>query len=187
MNMTKVKNPSSPSWFCVQTQSKREHIAAQWLKRHLEIEVFVPRIRFQRAEARGLIWSTEALFPNYLFAKFAPACLMQHVDCASGVRGVVRFGNQCPTVPDNVIEHLQASLGGEEVHVLDQQLQPGETVRLAGGAFHGVEAMVTRVMPARQRVTVLLEFLGRQTTLELNASALAPVTNQRLRAFRPSP
>ena len=50
--------------------------------------------------------------------------------------------------------------------------RPGEAVRVAGGAFHGLRAVITRVMPSRERVAVLLEFLGRQTTVELPKEAL---------------
>jgi transcription antitermination factor NusG len=38
--------------------------------------------------------------------------------------------------------------------------------------FHGLRAVITRVMPSRERVAVLLEFLGRQTTVELPGEAL---------------
>ena len=43
----------------------------------------------------------------------------------------------------------------------------GQEVEIATGAFAGFHGIVTRVMSARDRVTVLLEFLGRQTTVEL--------------------
>jgi transcriptional antiterminator RfaH len=182
-NMTTATS-CSPAWFCVRTQSKREHIAASWLKRQCEIEVFAPRIRFRRPQARGPVWFTEALFPNYLFARFDLAALIQIVDFASGVRGVVRFGNHCPAIPDNVIEGLRACVGPNQLHILYPSFRPGETVRLAGGLFHGLEAVVTQVLPARQRVTVLLEFLGRQTTLQVDAAAVSPMESQRAKVFQ---
>jgi transcriptional antiterminator RfaH len=128
-----------------------------------------------------MVWFTEALFPNYLFARFDLSSLAQQVDFAPGVRGLVRFGQHCPTIPHQVIEVLQASVGPEQVRVIDEWVQPGETVQLAGNVFHGLEAVVTQVVPARQRVIVLLEFLGRQTTVELDSAALAPVSNHRIR------
>jgi hypothetical protein len=42
-----------------------------------------------------------------------------------------------------------------------------------------VKAVVTRVMPARQRVAVLLEFLGRQTAVELESAAVIREGDQR--------
>jgi transcription antitermination factor NusG len=45
-------------------------------------------------------------------------------------------------------------------------------VIIGSGVFEGLEAVVTRVMPGPQRVAVLLDFLGRQTTLEVPTSEL---------------
>jgi transcriptional antiterminator RfaH len=170
---------SAPSWYCVRTQSKREHIAAHWLRSHLQIEVFLPRIRFQRSQPRGLVWFTEALFPTYLFARFDLAALLQNVDCAPGIRGVVRFRHHCPSIPEDIIGALQTRFGPDEVRILDHELRPGQTVRLAGGAFHGLDGVVTRVLPARQRVVVLMEFLGRQTMVEVETAGVARVEDVR--------
>jgi len=64
-------------------------------------------------------------------------------------------------------------VGSEEIHVIPEELRPGDTVQISGGVFHGLSALVTRAMPGRQRVAVLLEFLGRQTMVELaNESVL---------------
>ena len=164
-----------PAWFCVRTQPKHEHIAAAHLRQDADISVYLPRIRFKRATRRGPVWFTEALFPNYLFARFDLAASLRRVCHARGVRGVVHFGDRWPIVPEAVIEELRATVGGDEVHVVREELRPGETVQIAGGAFHGLHAVVTRVMPSRERVAVLLEFLGRQTTVEL---ALASVVRE---------
>jgi transcriptional antiterminator RfaH len=160
------------AWFCVRTLPKHEHIAAAHLKQDADLEVYLPRIRFKRATRRGPVWFTEALFPNYLFARFDLAACIRRVCHARGVRGVVHFGNRWPIVPESVIEELRASVGTDHVHVIREELRPGETVQIAGGVFHGLRAVVTRVMPSRERVAVLLEFLGRQTTVELPGQAV---------------
>jgi transcriptional antiterminator RfaH len=85
---------------------------------------------------------------------------------------VVHFGDRWPIVPEAVIEELRASIGADQVHVIREELRPGEAVQIAGGVFHGLRAVVTRVMPSRERVAVLLEFLGRQTSVELPSAAL---------------
>ena len=162
----------TPAWFCVRSQPKHEHIAAAHLQREPGIEVYLPRIRFKRATRRGPVWFTEALFPNYLFARFDLAACLRQVCHSRGVRGVVHFGDRWPIVPESVIEELRVTLGGEPVHVIREALQPGETVQIAGGVFHGLRAVITRAMPRRERVAVLLESLGRQTTVELPNAAL---------------
>jgi transcriptional antiterminator RfaH len=155
------------AWFCIRSQPKHEHIAAAHLKKEVGIEVYLPRIRFKRATRRGPVWFTEALFPSYFFARFELAADLPSVCHARGVGGVVHFGHRWPMIPDAVVEEMRATVGPEEVHVIREDLRPGETVQIAGGVLHGLRAVVTRVMPSRERAAVLLEFLGRQTTVEL--------------------
>jgi transcriptional antiterminator RfaH len=157
----------SAAWFCIRSQPKHEHIAAAHLKREPGVEVYLPRIRFKRSTRRGPVWFTEALFPSYLFARFDFATRLRQLSQVRGVSGVVHFGNQWPTIPDAVIEDLRATVGSDEVHVIQNEILPGEAVEISGGAFHGLQAVVIRVMPSRDRVAVLLEFLGRQTTVEV--------------------
>jgi transcriptional antiterminator RfaH len=160
------------AWFCIRSQAKHEHIAAAHLRREEGIEVCLPRLRLKRATRRGPVWFTEALFPGYLFARFDLNANLRKVCHARGVRGLVHFGDRWPIVPDAVIEELRATLGPDQVHVINQDFHPGERVQIAGGAFHGLRAVVTRVMPSQERVAVLLEFLGRQTTVELARETL---------------
>jgi transcription antitermination factor NusG len=67
---------------------------------------------------------------------------------------------------------------GADLRVIEDVLKPGDAVQIIDGALLGLEAVVTRVMPAQSRVAVLLNFLGRQTTVELDRNQLIfPATN----------
>ena len=70
----------------MRTLPKREHIAAAELRQHPDVEVFLPRIRFQRPTRTGPAWVTEALFLNYLFARFDLNSRLRLVQAARGVR-----------------------------------------------------------------------------------------------------
>jgi transcriptional antiterminator RfaH len=168
----------SCEWYCARTQNKREHIAAHWLRARHGIESFLPRIRYRRVEARGAVWTTEALFPNYLFVRCDLARAWQQVQCVPGVTELVRFGSQCPSIPGEVIEGLRALLGAQDVYVIEDRLAPGDAVRIFEGPFEGLEAIVTRVLPAGERVRVLLELLGRQTSVELPVSGVAGIARE---------
>ncbi len=167
------------AWFCVRTRPRHEHIAAAGLRQHEDIEVFLPRVRFQRSTRRGLAWVTEALFTSYLFARFQPHLALRRIQASQGVAGVVHFGPNWPTLPDHVIKEIQALMGPEEVHVIQHDLHPGDPVEIASGTFQGLRAVVTRIVPARQRVAVLLDFLGRQTMVELDMNQIFPDTTAR--------
>ncbi len=162
----------APAWYCLQTQPKHEHIAAAHLQHHWNLEVYLPRIRFKRPTRQGPVWQTEPMFPNYLFARFPLLACHRKVHHAPGVRGIVHFGDTWPVIPAAAIDELRAAIGAEHVHVVSDELQPGDPVLIAGGAFHNLAAVVTRVMSSRQRVAVLLDFLGRQTAVELDRRTL---------------
>jgi transcriptional antiterminator RfaH len=165
-----VKNGASSEWFCVRTQPKHEHIAARHLSQLLHVDVFHPRLRYVRATRRGPVSTTESLFPNYLFARFNWQSCLNLVQYSSGVSEVVHFGNNWPSIPDDLINELRAHFGNETIRTIPPAPEVGETILVSNGIFEGLEAVVTRVMPGAQRVAVLLDFLGRQSSVELRTT-----------------
>lgn len=161
-----------PQWFCLRSHSKHEHIAARHVGQLAEVETFLPRVRFRRTRRQGPVWVTEALFPNYLFARFNWHTHIRLVRHAPGVSDVVHFGKRWPTVPDEVMLELRSRFADASVYVIGETWSPGDEVRISGGAFHGLAGVITRVMPARERVAVLLEFLGRQTAVEIPTASI---------------
>lgn len=170
--MTTDINSSNPAWFCVRTRTKAEHLAAAGLRERHGLEVFCPRIRFRRPTRTGVKWFVEALFPGYLFARFAPREMLKPVLYASHVTGLVKFGGQYAVLPDAVVETLRREVGETELKVFDQPLQPGDTARVVVGPFAGIEAVVKCVLPSRNRVRILLDFLGRAMEVEIGGDAL---------------
>ena len=160
------------AWFCLRSQPRHEHIAARQLALMSDIEVFNPRIRFARPTRHGPVWVTESLFPNYLFARFDWREALNRVHYAPGVSGIVHFGSRWPIVPALFIDDIRKLVGEGGVHEISKDFANGDKVRFAGGSFHGLEAIVTQVLPGQQRVAVLLDFLGRQTTVEVGADSI---------------
>ena len=62
---------------------------------------------------------------------------------------------------------------GETVEIVSE-IKEGEEVKVVEGPFLGVRALVTRVLPARERVAILLSMLGQEREIEVPASALLP-------------
>jgi transcriptional antiterminator RfaH len=170
--------PKAIAWFCIRSQQKHEHIAARHLAQIEDVEVFNPRIRFSRSTRQGPVWVTESLFPNYVFARFDWEKSLARVHYAPGVKHVVHFGVKWPTIPDEIIAELRANLGTGDLQVVDMNLEPGDHIEVAGGALHGLKAVVAQVMPARQRVAILMNFLGRQTMVEVSISSVVREKNR---------
>ena len=162
---------AAPAWFCVRSQIKHEHIAAQHLRALPGVDVFCPRVRFQRATRRGKVWFTEAMFPNYLFARFALRELRQ-IQAVKGVAGIVHFGAFFAPVADDIIAELRQRLDDSDLKIFPDDVQPGDEVVIADGSFMGLTAVVQRLLPAKDRVRVLLEFLNRPVETEVAAASL---------------
>ncbi len=169
MNASSQNTPGDGvAWYCLKSHPKHEHIAARHLRQFPDIaDVFCPRLRFKRPTSRGAIWFTEAMFPGYLFARFDLPDIHRKVRYAQGVRDIVHFGTRFATVDDIVIDQLRLQSGDSEMVVITPPIVAGDSVQVVNGVLKGLNAVVTRVLPANERVKVLLEFLGRTVEAEL--------------------
>jgi transcriptional antiterminator RfaH len=159
---------SGPAWHCIRTHLKHEHIAEAHLRQIPDVDVFNPRLRLLRSTRRGRRWSTESLFPNYLFARFAQEAMLEKVKYTPAVKIVLRFGDEVPKIPDTVIEDLRRDLAETDSLVFTDAPMEGEEVEIATGAFVGTRARVARVLPGKQRVQILLDVMGRSVAAELS-------------------
>jgi len=156
-----------PVWFCLKTQPKREHLAATALRRQFQVECFSPRLRFRKMTQRGPVWFVEAMFPGYLFAKFVYSRQHRAVESSHGIRGVVHFGDRLATLSENIVIGLQSRVGAEEVVTVDSSIEIGQPVQIIEGPFQGLEVLVTYLLPVKDRIRVLFEFLGRSVEMEI--------------------
>jgi transcription antitermination factor NusG len=122
--------------------------------------------------ARGKVWFTEALFPSYFFAKFDLAARFRAVKHANHVIGVVGFGGTPVPLPEGIIVELRAEMQGQEVREVSHGVQVGDTVEVAEGPMRGLKGIVESVVNSEERVKILLEFLGRQSLVEVPKSKL---------------
>jgi transcriptional antiterminator RfaH len=155
-------------WYCVRTKPKHDHIAAANLRRNLGLQVFNPSLRFERTTRSGIRRVTEPLFPCYVFVQCALEKSFDDIQHANGVASLVHFGTRVPPISDSIIAELQALFPAVEPLSVEDRILPGEEVAVGEGPFLGMKAVVLRVLPARQRVQVMLEVLGRPAPLELD-------------------
>lgn len=160
-------------WYCARSLPKQEHIAASSLRLR-GIEAFNPRIRFRRLTCRGSSRVTESLFPGYLFARFDLAGQLDQVRFSRGIHSVVRFGFCYPILDPQLLADMRNAMASEDCLSFDNPLRPGDEVLLAHPAFRGWRAVVEQVLPARQRVRVLMDFLGSSRRVELDRTEVVP-------------
>lgn len=161
-------------WYCVKTKPKQEGLATRLLRGELGLEVFCPKIRFKRARATGLAWVNEAMFPGYLFVRFVYPALHRRVAATSGVARTLSFGGRPCVLDEQIIEDLRKHVADGETVEIASEIKEGEEVKVVEGPFLGVRALVTRVMPGRERVAILLNLLGQEREIEVSAGAVLP-------------
>jgi transcriptional antiterminator RfaH len=167
------------SWFCLRAQPNREHIAAACLRQIPGVEVFCPRVRFRKTTNRGPVWFVESMFPGYLFARFEYPAFHRRIRQRPGVSGFVQFGDRLALLTDQLISEIRIHTGANELVELNRGLEPGQNVRITQGPFQGVEALVTRLITARKRVEILVEWMGRSLYAEASIADLLPLTDLR--------
>ncbi len=163
---------SGLKWYCLRSKPKHEHIAAAHLRLCDDVEVYCPRVKIQKSTRRGLVWFTEALFPNYLFARFEMERWQSQVRYAQGVSGIVRFGLDYPAVPGQVLQNLRSFMDDAELKTVSYVLAEGDAVEIVEGPFRGQTGVVKQLLPARERVKVLLEVIGGTNEVDLQLTSV---------------
>lgn len=136
--------------------------------------MLLPWTRYCRLRQGKRVWTTEPLFPGYLFACFEPLARLNAVRYAQGVSKIVSFGGRYPYIPNSAADHLRQILGPENLLVFECRIEPGMEVKIGAGPFSGIEAVVREYHPGKERVRILLDWLGRQLETEVSSSDIVP-------------
>jgi hypothetical protein len=82
---------------------------------------------------------------------------------------------------DPLVNEMKIRMSTDELLEIDQGLEPGQNVEIAQGPFQGLEGLVTRLISARDRVEILIEWMGRSLHAETSVADLVPLTESRLK------
>ena len=163
-------------WYLVYAKPRQETIAQMNLERQ-GYSAYLPLVRQPRRHKGRMISVVAPMFPRYLFIQ-----LDQHTDnwgpirSTFGVVSIVRFGQAAATVPDDLIELLRSRDDDSGIQVLPiEQYRHGAKVRITEGGFAGYEGIFV-AHSGRDRVTVLLQVLGRHTRARVDLGTIEPAS-----------
>jgi transcription antitermination factor NusG len=161
-------------WYALRSKPRKEDTV--WHQLNTQgFESYYPRMRVHPVNPRSK--KVKPYFPGYLFVKVdledkgqSTFRWMPHT------LGLVSFGGEPAQVPENLINAIKkrvqeiSEAGGE---VFDG-LKSGDKIRIHDGPFSGFEGIFDSRLPGKERVRVLLDFLGhpRQVPLELDVSQI---------------
>ncbi len=161
------------AWYCIKTTPKKERLAANLIQREIDdVKTFSPHIGILKKTKRGKVRYVEALFPGYMFTYCNLYEKYRHLLAINGVSGVVQYGDYFPQVPEEFIHDLEAQIGGEIIDAPDDCLDVGKKVIVTEGPFKNFEAVVKGLVPAQERVKLLLEFLGHERAIEISTNSI---------------
>lgn len=173
--------PSDLPWYVAHTKPRQEMTALENLRRQ-SFDVYLPMFKTFKVPHRGrtqlvddTMTRTEPMFPRYIFLRPTRATQsLSSVRSTLGVSRLVMFGTQPATIGQALLDDIRVAESLREQADISQisPYQPGMTVRLQGPAFGSLQALVQAV--SADRVTLLLEILGRPQTLSVRFSQIAP-------------
>lgn len=172
-------------WFCVQAQPNKVSVAAKSLQQLPEVDCFLPLLQFRKVRREKAVLATEPLFPGYLFARFVFQQSLRAVYYSQGVSRVIHFGDHWPVISQETIDQLKLAVGETGVKLIENPISPGDEVQINSGPFQSLTGLVNRVYPGKMRIAVLLEFLGRQTMVEIPMANIRSLGNIRQNVLDP--
>lgn len=161
-------------WFVVYTQPNGEARALVNLRRQ-GFDAYLPRYKRRRSHARKVDTVERPLFPRYLFVALdLMRARWRPILSTFGVCDLVRNGDTPQKLPAGVVDEIRAGEAAHSFDLLDPLAGavPGAAVRILAGPFAD---LIGRLQAAAEseRVTLLLDLLGREVRLRLPRDAVA--------------
>lgn len=164
----------SARWIVATTHPHSEDIAREHLERQ-GFAVYCPMIRKRRSHARRVETVLRPLFPGYIFVHLAPERgVWRPIQSTTGVRSVVRFGEEPAVLDTAFIAALQAREEDGAVIRPPEPFEVGQQVQIEGGPLDGLLARIL-TLNDRDRITVLLEVMNRGVKTMVDSRHLTPV------------
>jgi transcriptional antiterminator RfaH len=165
-----MKDITGARWYVVQTQVNGEAKAAENLRRQ-GYEIYLPRYLKRRRHARKMDFAAKPLFPRYIFVAIDVAAQRwRSIQSTFGVSCLVTNGDEPAALPEGVLLALKAREDEKGFVKLNAKpaFVPGDKVRVLAGAFMD-NAGLFNGMADHDRVSILLDLLGRKVRVLLNA------------------
>jgi len=164
---------SDKLWYVVYTKPQKELQVVSLLEERESLTVYLPEV-YQKFRNKIQL---RPLFPRYLFVRLDDEQMeLDKVNYTPGVVKLVSAEDKPLPLRHEVIEAIRQEvkrwndMGG----LPTEQFTEGEIVRLKSGPLAGLEAVFVKHLPARDRVLVLLRFLGQENQVEIDISELEP-------------
>jgi transcriptional antiterminator RfaH len=161
-------------WYLVYCKPRQETVARENLARQ-GYETYLPFMRDARRRQGRRVAVIAPMFPRYLFIHLSSQTdNWGPIRSTLGVVSIVRFGREAAQVPDGLVETLRSREDTQGVQILPiEEYKSGSRVRITHGSFAGYEG-IFQAVSGRDRVTVLLDILGRDARTTVDTASIEP-------------
>ena len=169
------RNPELQSrWYVVQTQARREKRADFHLKQQ-GFRAFLPLHQKTVRHARQFRAVQAPFFPRYLFVRLdLGRDRWRSVNGTFGVTSMIMEGERPKPVPPGVVESMMSTADPAGLISAVPRLSLGDTVRIVRGPLSGLVGELA-ALDEGQRVKVLLDILGKDTLVAIDAARVGLV------------
>ncbi len=113
-------------WFVVNTKPKNENRASHNLV-SAGYDVLNPKLKVRKYREDHFTEVVEAMFPNYIFAKFHPIDDYHMVKYARGVNKIVTFGGKMVPLQEEFIDFIRGKLIGGVARIEKKRFRTGRS------------------------------------------------------------
>ncbi|MBV2181834.1 MAG: transcriptional activator RfaH [Castellaniella sp.] len=179
---------SPAAWYVAHTKPRQEATAREQLLRQ-DFEVYLPLFKvFKKmrpaarcvttavTDAAATLTAHEPMFPRYLFLRpTRPTQSLSVVRSTVGVSRLVMFGHQPAQLADAAVQAIRQAETLRETADINQisPFQAGMSVQIQDSPLAGIQALVQAV--SKDRVTLLLNILGRPQTVQVEFRQVRPL------------
>jgi transcriptional antiterminator RfaH len=169
-----TNDPAARAWYLVYCKPRQESVARENLTRQ-GYETYLPCMRDVRRRQGKRVSLIAPMFPRYLFIHLNRATdNWAPIRSTLGVVSIVRFGRAAARVPDELLVMLRSREDAQGIQILPvEEYKPGSRVRITQGGFAGYEG-IFQAATGHDRVTVLLDVLGRQARATVDSASIEP-------------
>ncbi len=173
--MASASRDRGERWYVAETSPRKEALAIEHLHRQ-GFHGFCPRFRKLRSHARKREHVLAPLFPSYVFVRLDAALgPWRSINGTLGIKQLLCSDAGLPRpMPEAAMDCILARCDDGIVARLVDQPQQGQAVRIIAGPFADSLGAI-EALDNRGRVNVLLDILGRRTSVRLTIDSLAPV------------
>ncbi len=154
-------------WVLAYTKQRSEQ-TAYFDSTRQGLESYCPKYLKMRSHARKKEKVACPLFPRYLFIKIFSLEDCSKIKKISGISHLITTGSQPVTIPDKIIEDIQAHENESGFVQLSSlcDLFEGQKVRIVNGPFSSITAIFHSICD-KERIFLLLKLFGRELKIQV--------------------